>query len=137
MSALVATLTLMMIAVAALGVLNTVVQDTRERIHDLGIFKALGMTPKQTIAMVLTSVSLTGLVAGLIGVPIGMAVEKATLSQMVSALGRNLPSSVTHVYTPGALLPLLAGGIAIALLGALLPAGWAARSRTATALRTE
>ncbi|WP_406210095.1 ABC transporter permease [Kitasatospora sp. NBC_01560] len=137
MSALVATLTLMMIAVAALGVLNTVVQDTRERIHDLGIFKALGMTPKQTIAMVLTSVSLTGLVAGLIGVPIGMAVEKATLSQMVSALGRNMPSSVTDVYTPGALLPLLAGGIAIALLGALLPAGWAARSRTATALRTE
>ncbi|MFD8788283.1 ABC transporter permease [Kitasatospora sp. NPDC059599] len=137
MSALVATLTLMMIAVAALGVLNTVVQDTRERIHDLGIFKALGMTPKQTIAMVLTSVSLTGLVAGLIGVPIGMAVEKVTLSQMGSAIGRNLPPSVTHVYTAGLLLPLLAGGIAIALLGALLPAGWAARSRTATALRTE
>ncbi len=137
MSALVATLTLMMIAVAALGVLNTVVQDTRERIHDLGIFKALGMTPKQTIAMVLTSVSLTGLIAGLIGVPIGMAVEKATLTQMGNALGRNLPPSVTHVYTAGKLLPLLAGGIAIALLGALLPAGWAARSRTATALRTE
>ncbi|TQF02769.1 ABC transporter permease [Kitasatospora acidiphila] len=137
MSALVATLTLMMIAVAALGVLNTVVQDTRERIHDLGIFKALGMTPKQTIAMVLTSVSLTGLIAGLIGVPIGMAVENVTLTQMVSALGRNLPPSVTHVYTAGILLPLLAGGIAIALLGALLPAGWAARSRTATALRTE
>jgi putative ABC transport system permease protein len=95
------------------------------------------MTPKQTIAMVLTSVSLTGLVAGLIGVPLGMAVEQATLTQMVSALGRNLPPSVTHVYTPGILLPLLAGGMAIALLGALLPAGWAARSRTATALRTE
>ncbi|MEU6972725.1 ABC transporter permease [Kitasatospora aureofaciens] len=137
MVALVATLTLMMIAVAALGVLNTVVQDTRERIHDLGIFKALGMTPKQTIAMVLTSVSLIGLFAGLIGVPIGMAVEKVTLTQMASAIGRNLPSSVTHVYTAGILLPLLAGGIAIALLGALLPAGWAARSRTATALRTE
>ncbi|MGW2376852.1 ABC transporter permease [Kitasatospora sp. NPDC001683] len=137
MVALVATLTLMMIAVAALGVLNTVVQDTRERIHDLGIFKALGMTPKQTIAMVLTSVSLTGLVAGLIGVPIGMAVEEVTLTQMGSAIGRNLPSSVTDVYTAGILLPLLAGGIAIALLGALLPAGWAARSRTATALRTE
>jgi putative ABC transport system permease protein len=137
MSALVATLTLMMIAVAALGVLNTVLQDTRERIHDLGIFKALGMTPRQTIAMVLTSVSLTGLIAGLIGVPIGMAVEEVTLTQMGSAIGRTLPSSATHVFTPGILLPLLAGGIAIALLGALLPAGWAARSRTATALRTE
>lgn len=137
MVALVATLTLMMTAVAALGVLSTVVQDTRERIHDLGIFKALGMTPKQTIAMVLTSVSLTGLVTGLIGVPIGMAVENATVTRMVSAIGRNLPASVTDVYSAGTLLPLLAGGIAIALLGALAPAGWAARSRTVTALRTE
>jgi putative ABC transport system permease protein len=137
MGALVATLALMMMAVAALGVLSMVVQDTRERVHDLGIFKALGMTPKQTIAMVLTSVSLTGLVAGLIGVPLGVAVEKATLTPMGNAIGRHLPPSVSHVYTAGLLIPLLAGGIVIALLGALLPASWAARTRTATALRTE
>ncbi|WP_328954353.1 ABC transporter permease [Kitasatospora purpeofusca] len=137
MGALVVTLTLMMVAVAALGVLSTVVQDTRERVHDLGIFKALGMTPKQTVAMVLTSVTLTGLVAGLIGVPLGVAVEKATLTPMGNAIGRHLPPSVSHVYTTGLLVPLLAGGIVIALLGALLPAGWAAKTRTATALRTE
>jgi putative ABC transport system permease protein len=137
MGALVATLALMMVAVAALGVLSMVVQDTRERVHDLGIFKALGMTPKQTIAMVLTSVTLTGLIAGLIGVPLGVAVEKATLTPMGNAIGRHLPPSVSHVYTAGLLIPLLAGGIVIALLGALLPASWAARTRTATALRTE
>ncbi|MDN3357306.1 FtsX-like permease family protein [Actinomadura sp. DC4] len=137
MGALVATLTLMMIAVSALGVLSMVVQDTRERVHDLGIFKALGMTPKQTIAMVLTSVSLTGLIAGLIGVPLGVAVEKATLNPMGNAIGRHLPPSVSHTYTAGLLIPLLAGGIVIALLGALLPASWAAQTRTATALRTE
>lgn len=135
--ALVAMFTLMLTTVAALGVLSTVVQDTRERVHDLGIFKALGMTPKQTIAMVLTSVTLTGLIAGLIGVPLGVAVEKATLTPMGNAIGRHLPPSVNHTYTAGLLLPLLAAGVVIALLGALLPAGWAARSRTATALRTE
>jgi putative ABC transport system permease protein len=137
MSALVATLSVMLLAVAALGVLNTVVQDTRERIHDLGIFKALGMTPRQTVSMVLTSVALTGLVAGLIGVPIGTALEKATITPMGNAVGMHLPPSVTNAYSLGLLLPLLAGGAAIAVLGALLPAGWAARSRTATALRTE
>ena len=137
MSTLVATLTLMLVTVAALGVLNTVVQDTRERIHDLGIFKALGMTPRQTVTMVLTSVTLTGLVAGLIGVPIGAALERMTLSPMQNAVGMHLPPSVTHSYSTALVLPLLAGGIMIALLGALLPAGWAARSRTATALRTE
>ena len=137
MSALVATLSLMLLVVAALGVLNTVVQDTRERIHDLGVFKALGMTPRQTVTMVLTSVALTGLIAGLIGVPIGAAVERATITPMGNAVGMHLPPSVTHTYSPGLVLPLLAGGIIIALLGALLPAGWAAQSRTATALRTE
>ncbi|MEZ0114659.1 putative ABC transport system permease protein [Catenulispora sp. EB89] len=137
MGTLVAILTLMLMAVAALGVLSMVAQDTRERAHDLGIFKALGMTPKQTVAMVLTSVTLTGLIAGLIGVPLGVAVEKATLTPMGNAIGRHLPPSVTHTYTAGLLIPLLAGGIVIALFGALLPASWAARSRTATALRTE
>ncbi|MFC4913043.1 ABC transporter permease [Actinomadura gamaensis] len=137
MGALVATLTLMLIAVAALGVLGMVVQDTRERVRDLGIFKALGMTPGQTNAMVLTSVTLTGLIAGLIGVPIGVAVEKATLTPMGNAIGRHLPPSVSHTYTAGLFVPMLAGGIVIALLGALPPATWAARTRTATALRTE
>ncbi|NUR61575.1 MAG: ABC transporter permease [Catenulispora sp.] len=137
MSTLVATLTLMLVVVSALGVLNTVVQDTRERIHDLGIFKALGMTPRQTVTMVMTSVALSGLVAGLIGVPIGAALERMTLNPMQNAVGMHLPPSVTHSYTASLVLPLLAGGIVIALLGALLPAGWAARSRTATALRTE
>jgi putative ABC transport system permease protein len=33
-----------------LGVLNTVVLQTRERVHDLGVFKAVGMT-LQTIAL--------------------------------------------------------------------------------------
>src|SRR4029079_16224962 len=61
MDTLTGTLTLLLVAVAGLGVLNTVVLDTRERVHDLGVFKALGMSPRQTVAMVLTSVGVTGL----------------------------------------------------------------------------
>ncbi|WP_438318731.1 hypothetical protein ACSHWO_34715 [Streptomyces sp. HUAS TT3] len=41
------------------------------------------------------------------------------------------------MYEPVELLLLGLGGVAIAVLGALVPAGWAARARTATALRTE
>ena len=38
----------MMVAVAAgLGVLNTVLMTTRDRVHDLGMFKSLGMRPGQ------------------------------------------------------------------------------------------
>jgi putative ABC transport system permease protein len=41
------------------------------------------------------------------------------------------------VYGAAELAALALAGLAIALVGALLPAGWAAQSRTAAPLRTE
>ncbi|WP_279331037.1 hypothetical protein [Streptomyces sp. OS603R] len=48
-----------------------------------------------------------------------------------------MPSSVLDVYGPTPLVLLGLGGGVLAVLGALVPAGRAARTRTATALRTE
>ncbi|MCX4392636.1 hypothetical protein OG887_33805 [Streptomyces sp. NBC_00053] len=56
---------------------------------------------------------------------------------MGDSVGLRLPDSVIAVYHAAELLPLALGGLLIATLGALLPAGWAAGARTATALRTE
>ncbi len=137
MDTLAATLTVMLVVVAGMGVLNTVVLDTRERVHDLGVFKALGMSPRQTVAMVLTSVAGTGLLAGVIGVPVGVLLHHAVLPAMGRAAGTGLPQSYIEVFHPMMVLPLVLGGLVIAGCGALLPAGWAARTRTATALRTE
>ncbi|WP_329048668.1 FtsX-like permease family protein [Streptomyces violaceus] len=137
LNALSAILTLMLVAVAALGVLNGVLLDTRERVREIGVHKALGMTPRQTLAMVLTSVVVTGLVAGALGVPLGVALHGWVLPAMGDSVGLRLPGSVIAVYDGAHLLPLALGGLLIATLGALLPAGWAARTRTATALRTE
>ncbi|MFI6941523.1 ABC transporter permease [Streptomyces sp. NPDC050418] len=137
LNALSALLTLLLVAVAALGVLNGVVLDTRERVRELGIHKALGMTPRQTVAMVLTSVTVTGLAGGAIGVPLGMALHAQVVPAMGESAGLRFPDSVLAVYDAPGLLLLGLGGLLIATLGALLPAGWAARTRTATALRTE
>ncbi|WP_326734238.1 ABC transporter permease [Streptomyces sp. NBC_01022] len=137
LNALSAILTLMLVAVAALGVLNGVLLDTRERIRELGVHKALGMTPRQTIAMVLTSVVATGLAAGALGVPLGVALHGWVMPAMGDSVGLRLPDPVLAVYHGAQLFPLVLGGLFIAILGALLPAGWAARARTATALRTE
>lgn len=137
MDTLAAMLTLMLVAVAGLGVLNTVVLDTRERVHDFGVFKALGMSPRQTITMVITSVAGIGLVAGVVGVPIGIALHDYVLPVMGDAAGTRFPAQDLAVYHLPVLVPLLLGGLVIATAGALLPAGWAAGTRTATALRTE
>ncbi|MEU9471568.1 FtsX-like permease family protein [Streptomyces avermitilis] len=134
MSAMAVLLTLMLVSVAGLGVLNSVVLDTRERIHDLGVCKAIGMSPRQTMSLVLASVAAIG---GLIGVPAGYALHGLVMPVMGRAVGTSLPSSVLDVYEPVQLLLLGLGGVLIAMLGALGPAGWAAKARTATALRTE
>ncbi|WP_051943141.1 ABC transporter permease [Streptacidiphilus rugosus] len=130
-------LTLMLVTVAGLGVLNTVLLDTRERVRDLGVMKALGMAPRQTVAMVLTSVAASGLAAGLVGVPLGVALHHLVLPAMAGAAGTDVPSVDLTVFHLPVLLPLVAGGLLLATLGALPPAAWAARTRTATALRTE
>ncbi|MGV9456055.1 FtsX-like permease family protein [Streptomyces sp. NPDC003635] len=137
MDALIATLTLLLVAVAGLGVLNTVVLDTRDRVHDLGVHKALGMTPRQTVTLTLTSVGALGLLAGAVGVPAGVALHHYVVPLMGDAVGMNLPPRHIDVYAPAALALLALGGPLIAIAGALLPAGWAARTDTARALRTE
>jgi putative ABC transport system permease protein len=134
---LIGTLTLLLAIVAGLGVLNTVVLNTRERVHDLGVFKAIGMTPRQAIAMVICWVAGIGLVAGLIAVPAGIAVHHYVLPAMAAAANVGLPASFLNVYGVWQVAELALAGLAIAVAGALLPAGWAAATRTATALRAE
>ena len=134
---LIATLTLLLAAVAGLGVLNTVVLQTRERVHDLGVFKAVGMTPRQVTAMVVCSVAGIGLLAGLIAIPAGVALQRYVLPVMAHAAQTGVPASVLDVYVPWELVLLALSGLVIAAAGALAPAAWAARARTAAALRAE
>ena len=137
MGALSVMMTLMLVLVAALGVIGSVMLDTRERVHDIGVYKAIGMTPRQTTTMVLTSVLSLGIVAGAVGAPLGIALHDYVMPLMGNAVQSTLPPDVLNVYQPVEVALLALGGIAIALIGALGPAGWAGRIRTAAALRTE
>jgi putative ABC transport system permease protein len=134
---LIGLLILLLVTVAALGVLNTVVLQTRERVHDLGVLKAVGMTPRQTIAMVVCWVAGIGLLAGLIAVPVGIALQHYLVPVMAGDAGTALPASILDVYGGWQIAALALAGTAIAIAGALAPAGWAAGSRTASALRAE
>jgi putative ABC transport system permease protein len=134
---LIGTLTLLLAIVAGLGVLNTVVLNTRDRVHDLGIFKAIGMTPRQTIAMVICWVAGIGLVAGWLAVPAGLVLHSYVLPVMAHAAGTDLPASYLRVYGASELALLATAGLVIAAAGAMLPAGWAARTRAARALHAE
>jgi putative ABC transport system permease protein len=87
--------------------------------------------------MVITSVVAPGIAGAALGVPLGLALHAWVVPAMGETAGLKLPPVVTDVYGPVSMLVLALGGALIAVLGSLLPAGWAARTRTVTALRTE
>jgi hypothetical protein len=71
----------------------------------------------------------------------GPAGSFTTPSRPLPAMGHaaqtDVPPSVLNVYQPWELVLLALSGLVIAVVGALIPAGWAARTRTASALRAE
>jgi putative ABC transport system permease protein len=134
---LVSMLTILIMVVAGLGVLNTVALQIRERAHDIGVFKAIGMTPRQTLAMIVCSVAFTGLVAGIVAVPAGVYLHHGVVPVMVHAGNSGYPPSLISVYSLWEVVLLALAGLVIAVGGALGPASWAASTRTAFALRAE
>ena len=134
---LVGLLALMVAAAAGLGVLNTVLMTTRDRVHDLGIFKALGMRPGQMLTMVVCWIAGPAVLAAVIAAPAAVALNTATIRAMAGTAHTGVPASFTQVFPPSRLALLSLAAIAIAVAGALLPASWAARTRPAVALRTE
>jgi putative ABC transport system permease protein len=128
-------------ALAAFGVLNSVLMATRERTRDLGVFKAVGMTPLQALLMVVCWVVVPTVIAAVIALPGGLTGEDFLVRHLAgsSLPGTSvvLPGSFVHVLSVADLALLVLAGLAIAAAGALGPAGWAAASRTTTALRAE
>jgi putative ABC transport system permease protein len=138
LNSVIAGLALVLTAIAVVGVFNTVILSTREKVRDVAILKAVGMGPSQVVSMVVVSIALLGLAAGFVGIPVGMILHAKVLTFMgQAASGTRLPSAFFDLINH-AELPLLAlAGVAIAAIGAWMPAQWAASSGVAEVLQTE
>jgi putative ABC transport system permease protein len=123
--------------IAVAGVFNTLLLNTRERARETAVLKALGMTPLQVLAMVAASAVLLGSVGGVLGLPAGVAVHRALMQSLASLAGNDMPDSLFRVFSAPGLLLLALAGVAVALVGSLLPARWAARTRVAEVLHSE
>jgi putative ABC transport system permease protein len=131
-------LALILTLIALAGVFNTVVLNTREKARDIAILKAVGMTPKQVVTMVIASVAVLGLFGAAAGIPAGITLHRNILVVMGQiAAGTGIPNQYFNVFGIEFLIGLAAAGIVIAVLGAMLPAQWAARSRVTEVLQTE
>ncbi|MFI0980703.1 ABC transporter permease [Streptomyces sp. NPDC021093] len=126
--------TVLLSTVAALGVFNTVLLNVRERRRDLGMLKSIGMTPRQVVVMTVTSVAGLGFVGGLLGIPLGVAGHRWIVERVGIV---EFPASMKEVWDAPQLLGLGLAGVAIAALGAAVPARSAGRLRIAKVLHNE
>jgi putative ABC transport system permease protein len=137
-NSVIAGLALVVILIAAAGVFNTVVLATRERARDTAILKAVGMAPRGVIAMVLVSVGILGIVAGSAGIPVGLLLHARVLTLMGRVASDTRIPPAFYDLIPHSRLPLLVlVGVIIAVVGAWIPAGWAARAGVTEVLQSE
>ena len=129
---------IVLVAISVGGVFNTVLLETRQRTRELAVLKAVGLAPAQVVVMVVASVVPVGILAGLLGVPLGMAFQRAVITYLgQTAAATAIPESTLAVFGPLLLVGLLLTGLAIATLGAYAPAQRAARARVAPVLQAE
>jgi putative ABC transport system permease protein len=137
LNGLMSVLVVVLALIAAAGVFSTMLLHVRERSRDVAILKAVGMSPRQLLTMVMTSSAVLGVIGGLVAMPLGVRTYHGLMTQLAQQIGNRPPPFAFDVLHPTTLYPLGAMGLAIALAGAFFPARRAARSRAAAMLRSE
>jgi putative ABC transport system permease protein len=138
LDAMVVALAFILGAIAGLGVFNALLLTTRERVRDIAILKALGMTPGQVSVMVIASAGVLGLVGGVLGIPAGIGLYRYLIDAMARVAGFSITSGTfPNSFDPVQLVLLALAGVLVAILGAILPARWAARTAVVNVLNLE
>jgi len=114
-------LALVAVIVAALGIINTLTVNVLERVREIGVLRAAGMTRRQVWRSVVVEAGITGLVGAVCGVSAGLVVG----ALMVVLAGGRLDVAVAVPWL--AVVVAFVGGVALAMLAAAYPARLASR----------
>jgi putative ABC transport system permease protein len=123
-------LALIAVLIAALGIVNTLTMSVVERVRELGILRATGMTGRQVARMVVVEAGILGLVGAVLGILTGLAAGAAML-----ALG----TGFRVIYEPPWLVMGLAVllGLLVSMAAAYYPARLASRLSIVRAVQFE
>ena len=114
-------LSLIAVIVAALGIVNTLTMNVLERVREIGVLRAAGMTRDQVWRSVIVEAGITGLVGAGCGVVTGIGISSL---MVVMSGGRWDPGLAVPWLAVGVALVL---GVALAMLAAAYPARLASR----------
>ncbi len=123
-----------LIGIALVNVFNTSLLAVQERLRVIGVLKTLGMTPFQVVTMVNTTAGVLGLLAAVVGIPLGLAFTKMTMAALAQTYGFG-PVRVTLNVLYGLALPPVM--VVVSTLGSVVPGVRAARLSIVEVLRNE
>ncbi|MGB2670637.1 MAG: FtsX-like permease family protein, partial [Candidatus Acidiferrum sp.] len=126
------------LAVATLGIINTLVMAILERRREIGILKALGAADRDVKQLFFVEAGVMGLFGGILGVGFGWFIGRAlTWGTNIYLHRQNLPSA--HVFSVPWWLVLgaIVFAVGVSLAAGLYPASRAARLNPVEALRYE
>jgi putative ABC transport system permease protein len=125
----------LVVIVALANLASTMLLAVRERTHDLGVLRAVGVTPRQVSAMVATGAAALAVLAAVIAVPLGWVVSNAVTEVVGAATGIGPGLGAGPGVVSAILLALMA--VAVAALLGTLAARRAARTDVSELVRYE
>lgn len=133
--AIIYTLDVILVIIGIVNILTTTMLGVRERVREVGVLKAVGSTPLQTMTSVLAGVCALAILAAVIGLPLGLGATRLLFNE----LGREIGVGGDLGIMPGAsaLAIVCVLSMVIVILGGLLPARHASMIRVTDALRHE
>ncbi|PYI57255.1 FtsX-like permease family protein [Paenibacillus flagellatus] len=125
-------LVVLSIVISGIGITNTLLMNIMERVRELGMMRAVGVTRRQVVGMVIAEGLGIGLAATIVGCLFGILLIYMTSTFLeVNALTYRFGVSWTIV----AIIALF--GVAVSLASSFAPASRAAKTRLSEALRYE
>jgi putative ABC transport system permease protein len=122
--------------IGAITLFNSTWLAVQERTRDLGILKAIGLTPHQIVVSVVSGAALQALVAAFGGAALGYAVTEALYDFAMSQQGGG-GAGRAPVNWPLVLLLVVIGVEIVVILSSAVPARLAARIQASEVLRHE
>jgi putative ABC transport system permease protein len=119
------------VVIAALGIVNTLSMDTWERVRELGMLRAAGMSRRQVWRSVLVEAGILGLIGSLVGIVAGVLVG----ALLVATAGGAADAGIRMPW-PAIGIALLIG-VSLSMLAAAQPARIAGRRSIVAAVRGE
>jgi putative ABC transport system permease protein len=126
------------LAVASLGIINTLVMAILERRREIGVLKALGAADRDVRQLFLAEAGVMGLAGGIFGVLLGWAIGRAIQFATFMYLKRQGMNSPNIWSVPlWLVLGAIAFAVVISLVSGIYPAARAAKLDPVEALRYE